>query len=146
MGWESLILYFGIFILTANAVFSQPFGPPLFIANPETLECRYYFAGDQKHFNPIPENYTENIGYTTEFKDKDQACGLYRCIKTGGRVLLTSNEDTNPNLCACPIGTFWSNETGCDAAIRPVTSPTALEQEKKNFLARLWEWIVSLFR
>lgn len=145
MGWKSLILYFGIFALLANAVFSQPFGPPLFIANPETLECRYYFAGDQKHFNPRPENYTENIGYTTEFKDEDQACGLYRCIKTGGRVLLASKDDTSPGLCGCPIGTFWSNETGCDATIKPITA-TAAEQEKKNFFVRLWEWIISLLK
>jgi len=27
---------------------------PVYIANPETGECRYYFAGDAKHYNPPP--------------------------------------------------------------------------------------------
>ena len=143
--WKSLLLFFGIFVYLANNALSQPFGPPLYIANPETLECRYYFSGDQKHFNPRPENYTESIGYTTEFKDKDQACGLYRCVKTGGRILLTGKDDTNPKLCECLLGAFWNNETGCDATIGPITGSTALEQEKKNFFIRLWEWIISLF-
>ena len=146
MGWKSLILFFSVFIFLVNTAFSQPFGPPLFIANPETMECKYYFSGDQRHFNPRPENYTENIGYTTEFKDKDQACGMYICIKTNGRVLLSSKDDTNPRLCGCPIGTSWNNETGCNENNAPVTGLTSLEQEKKNFLIRLWEWIIALFK
>ena len=144
---RSLMLHFCIFAILANAVFSQPFGPPLFIANPETLECRYYFAGNEKHFNPRPENYTENIGYTTEFKDKDQACGVYICVKTAGRILLASKDDANPKLCECPLGTFWNNETGCTAGINPATE--AKEQDKKNIFSifiRLLNWIISLFR
>ena len=144
MGWKSLILFFGIFIFLVNIVFSQEFGPPIFIADPNTLECKYYFSGDARHFNPRPENYTENIGYTTEFKDQDQACGMYKCIKTEGRVLLSDKEDINPQLCQCPIGTFWNNETGCDSTIRPVAEVE--EQEEKNFLAKILDWFVSLFK
>ena len=144
MGWKSLILFLGIFIFLVNIVFSQEFGPPIFIADPNTLECKYYFSGDARHFNPRPENYTENIGYTTEFKDQDQACGMYKCIKTEGRVLLSDKDDTNPRLCQCPIGTFWNNETGCDATIRPVAEVE--EQEEKNFLAKILDWFVSLFK
>ena len=143
---EKFNIFISVFIFLVNTVFSQQFGPPLFIANPDTLECKYYFSGDQRHFNPRPENYTENIGYTTEFKDKDQACGMYICIKTGGRILLSSKEDTNPRLCQCPIGMFWNNETGCDATIKPVTGLTTLEQKDKNFFIRIWEWIISLFK
>ena len=99
MGWKKLIIGLIIFIFLINTVFSQPFGPPLYIANPENLECRYYFAGDERHFNPKPENYTDNIGYTTDFKDKDQACLLYRCIKTGGNVLLQNKNDPRPDIC-----------------------------------------------
>ena len=121
--WKSLLLFFGIFVYLANNALSQPFGPPLYIANPETLECRYYFSGDQKHFNPRPENYTESIGYTTEFKDKDQACGLYRCVKTGGRILLTGKDDTNPKLCECLLGAFWNNETLFQTVRRAHTTP-----------------------
>lgn len=144
MGWKSLILFFSVFVFLVNTGYSQEFGPPIFIANPETLECKYYFSGDAQHFNPRPENYTENIGYTTDFKDKDQACGMYICTKTSGKVLLTSKDDTNPKLCGCPLGTVWNNITGCDATIRPTTDLTTAEQE--NFFIRLWNWIISLFK
>ena len=146
MGWKSLILFFCLFVLLVNTVYSQEFGPPIFIANSETLECKYYFSGDAQHFNPRPENYTENIGYTTDFKNLDQACELYKCAKTGGRFLLTSKDDTSSRLCGCPLGTTWNNVTGCDASIVPVTGLTTLEQGGKGFFARLWNWTVSLFK
>ncbi len=39
------------FILTSRAT---AYLLPVYIANPETGECRYYFAGDAKHYNPPP--------------------------------------------------------------------------------------------
>ena len=108
--WKSLVLFFSISIFLVNTAFSQEFSPPLFIADPDTLECRYYFAGDAEHFNPRPENYTEDLGLTTYFKDKDQACGLYRCSKTGGSILLMNKDDPSPRLCECGLEKIWNNE------------------------------------
>lgn len=161
--WKSLVLFFSISIFLVNTALSQEFGPPMFIADPDTLECRYYFSGDAKHFNPRPENYTEDLGLTTEFKDKDQACGLYRCVKTGGRILLLNKDDPGPRLCECGLEKIWNNETGCEAGYTPYNPITGLittepeektivqeekivVQEKKNLFIRLWGWIVSLFK
>jgi len=45
------------FIFSLIGMFSSmgaAFLLPVYIANPETGECRYYFAGDAKHYNPPP--------------------------------------------------------------------------------------------
>lgn len=142
MGWKKLILIlFALFL--ANIVFAQPFGPPIYIANPNTLECRYYFSGDEKHFNPRPENYTENIGYTTEFKDQDQACLLYRCAKTNGKVLLQDKDDPNPNVCLCPNSFAFINETGC-TFIPKATGFAVEEESSENVFNKIGNWILLL--
>lgn len=45
------------FLIAIIAVSSISFAylPPVYIANPDTGECRYYFAGDAVHFNEPPE-------------------------------------------------------------------------------------------
>ena len=73
----------------ANA---QPFGPPLYIADHVNMKCRYYFAGNPNHFNPRPENYTINVGYTTDFKSEAQACEFFRCAYTNGTVIVDENK------------------------------------------------------
>ena len=113
MGWKNIFLILFALILLINIVLAQPFGPPIYIANPDNLECRYYFAGDEKHFNPKPENYTISIGYTTDFKDLEQACSLFKCQYTDGLVLLQDKDDLNPDICLCPEGFQFVNETGC---------------------------------
>ena len=78
------------------------------------MKCRYYFAGDQKHFNSRPDNYTINIGYTTDFKSESQACEFFRCVYTNGTILVDENKKPiEKDLCICPEDKYWSNETGC---------------------------------
>ena len=74
-----IIISIVFFLFSAILISAQPFGPPSYIADPNKLECRYYFAGNPNHFNPRPENYTINIGYTTDFESEDQACEFFRC-------------------------------------------------------------------
>ncbi|MBI5347431.1 MAG: hypothetical protein HZB66_02380 [Candidatus Aenigmarchaeota archaeon] len=77
---------------------------PQYIANPETMECSYYFAGDAQHFNPRPENFTVDIGYVTEFSDVDDACSQWKCSTTKGKWT---------EGCRCPANSEWVNKTGC---------------------------------
>ncbi len=103
--WLILLLLLFALLLSIN-VFAQQFGPPVYIANPETGECRYYFAGDERHFNPRPENFTFNIGYTTETK-----CEYwYLCRGLNG---------SNPGVgwaegkCVCAEGFEFNESLGC---------------------------------
>lgn len=141
MGWKKLILFAIMLIYLIDIGISQPFGPPLYIANPESLECRYYFAGDEKHSNPRPENFTINIGYTTEFKNQEQACQLYRCVKSGGKVLLTNKDDSNPNICQCPPSLEFVNESGCTFIAKTIA---VKEKSSTNIFSRIWNWILGL--
>ena len=76
---------------------------------------------------------------------------------------MLNQDDPSPKLCECGVGKFWNNETVCEAGYTPYNPITGLTtivpeektivqeekivvQEKKNFFARLWEWIVSLFK
>ena len=127
-----------VFLMTSFIAYAQPFGPPLYIADPAGMKCRYYFAGDQRHFNPRPENYTINIGYTTDFKDESQACEFFRCVDTNGTVKVdASNKPIESDLCICPQNTYWDNVFGC---VKPK------EQEHITFLQWILGWIKGLFR
>ncbi len=117
---------------------SSAYLPPVYIANPETGECRYYFAGDERHFNPLPNgtwrivgisgNYGENRSICQEF------CMYYTVYKPQGRVwkglicdCLGSGENGCENwckinnavwvkddsMCKCQIGMEWKPDTGC---------------------------------
>ena len=126
------------FLLASFIAYAQPFGPPVYIADPARMECRYYFAGDARHFNPRPENYTIDIGYTTGFKSQDQACELWRCIYTNGTVKVDDNrKPLEKNLCACESGSYWDDVQGC------VKSKE--QDESINFLQLIWRWIRRIF-
>lgn len=132
------ILFIVYFILASGIVYAQPFGPPLYIANPETMECRYYFAGDVKHFNPRPENFTVNIGYTTDFKNIDQACAVFKCASTNGTVLVDENKTIlEKDLCRCPEGKIWNESKGCISGGDLLTGKAVFTREKTglNYLA-----------
>src|SRR3989338_7174392 len=86
---KSIAFFALFFILSGIMAFAQPFGPPIYIEDPVNMECRYYFAGNERHFNPRPENYTIDIGYTTDFKNQEQACEFWRCVYTNGTVKVT---------------------------------------------------------
>ena len=114
---------------------AQPFGPPLYIADPVDMKCRYYFAGDQRHFNPRPENYTINVGYTTNFKSEAQACEFFRCVYTNGTVLVDENKKPiEKDLCICKENSIWNNETGCLKTKKPEE-----KQQKEWFFNRIWK-------
>ncbi len=128
------------FIVTISIADAQPFGPPLYIADPVAMKCRYYFAGDQRHFNPRPENYTINIGYTTDFKSEAQACEFFRCAYTNGTVKVY--EDKKPiekDLCLCPPDRYWNNETGCVKIVKE------RQKGQTTFLQKILELIKGFF-
>jgi len=94
-----------ILLLLLPIVLAQPFGPPLYIGNPETGECKYYFAGDPDHFNERPEGFPDNIGPTTDFEDQAQACAVYSCFIADGGF------DLDNNQCVCNNGQIFNNNT-----------------------------------
>ena len=130
------VWFLGIaFLIGSIIAYAQPFGPPLYIADPVNLECRYYFAGDQRHFNPRPENYTINIGYTTDFKSESQACEFFRCVATNGTVKVDENKKPiEKDLCICKEDSYWSNVTGC---VRIKQSEQ--EKQKRGFFSAIWK-------
>jgi len=140
---KALLCFLLVFFLFSSAnVSAQPFGPPVYIADPVNIKCRYYFAGDEKHFNPRPENYTINIGYTTDFKSESQACEFFRCVYTNGTVLIDQNKQPiEKNLCICKEGAYWNNETGCMKIKQLEESIKQPEEEKQKdgFLSRIWK-------
>lgn len=118
--------------------YAQPFGPPIYIADPVNMKCRYYFAGNQKHFNPRPDNYTIEIGYTTDYKSEAQACDFFRCAYTNGTVKVDENKKPiEKDLCACPQNTYWDDISGCVKLNPP--------PEQVTFLQLIWRWIVGIF-
>lgn len=127
-----------LFMLIQTTAYAQPFGPPIYVADPVNMECRYYFAGNQRHFNPRPENYTIDIGYTTDFKNQDQACEFWRCIYTNGTVKVgPDNRPIEADLCICSSGQYWDDAKGC----------LKLKEESPaiNFLQLIWRWVRGIF-
>jgi hypothetical protein len=56
-----------VFLLIVLFIFSSlslAYVPPVYIANPDTGECKYYFAGDSTHFNDIPDGKWFVVGIT----------------------------------------------------------------------------------
>lgn len=136
---KRLACFLMLFALFSGIIASaQPFGPPVYIADPEKMVCRYYFAGNQRHFNPRPDNYTINIGYTTDFKSETQACEFFRCTYTNGSVKVDeSQKPIEKDLCVCPESAYWDDVYGC---IR------LSQQEPINFLQLIWRWLIGIFR
>jgi len=126
-------------ILVSIMAYAQPFGPPLYIADPVAMKCRYYFAGDQRHFNPRPDNYTINIAYTTDMKNEQQACDFFRCVYTNGSVKI--DKDRKPlekDLCLCHGNYHWDVQFGC--------IKTQNQDENLTFLQSFWRWAKRLFK
>ena len=132
-----LYILLAIILISMIIVNAQPLGPPLYISDPVNMKCRYYFAGDQKHFNPRPENYTINIGYTTDFKSEAQACEFFRCIHSNGSVKVDENKKSiEKDLCICPSNSYWDDVLGCIKIKQP--------QEPLTFLQLIWRWIMDI--
>ena len=135
---KTLCLSIITFLFLAIAAYAQPFGPPVYIADPNKMECKYYFAGDKRHFNPRPENFTIDIGYTTDFKNQEHACEFWRCIYTNGTVKIDANKrPIEKDLCVCNPNHYWDDVYGC------VKSKQA--EQEINFLQLIWRWIKKIF-
>lgn len=136
---RKLLFFLSIFLLLSSAFTNaQSFGPPLYIADPVAMKCKYYFAGDQRHFNPRPENYTVNIAYVTDMKSEQQACDFFRCAYTNGSVKVdSSKKPLEKDLCLCPDKTYWDSQFGCVKI-----------QEKKEvtFFQLMLSWIKRILR
>jgi hypothetical protein len=138
------------------------YNPPVYIANPDTGECKYYFAGDAKHFNPRPENFTVTIGVVTEFENVNHSCDYWKCslingylnedkecICPSGSIMVNGKCETNEDkcrntrgvwaagTCTCTSGT-WSDEKGCvDVNGRPID-----RFDGGGFVATIWVLII----
>ncbi|MEK6946687.1 MAG: hypothetical protein AABX32_03705 [Nanoarchaeota archaeon] len=136
---KRLICFSLIFFLLISVIsYAQPFGPPTYVADPVKMDCKYYFAGDQRHFNPRPENYTVDIGYTTDFKSQEQACEMWRCAYTNGTIKADANrQPLEKDLCMCSSGYYWDDVNGC----------VKLKETSKDitFLQLIWNWIRGIF-
>ena len=123
------------FLLNTIFVTAQSFGPPVYIADPVNMICKYYFAGNAKHYNPRPESYTINIGLTTDFKNQEQACEFFRCAYTNGTVKVDENKKPiDKELCVCPQNTYWDDTLGCMRLNPP--------PEQITFLQLILKWII----
>jgi len=101
------------------------------------MKCRYYFAGDQRHFNPRPENYTINIAYVTDMKNEQQACDFFRCAYTNGSVKVgPDKKPLEKDLCVCRENAYWNSQFGC----------VKIKQEQQiSFLQSIWNWVKGVF-
>jgi len=134
-----IVLSILLLLLNEIIVFAQPFGPPIYIADPVKMDCKYYFAGNQRHFNPRPENYTIDIGYTTDFKNEEHACEFWRCAYTNGTIKVDQNKKPiEKDLCVCNSGSYWDDVYGC---------VKFKEQEGSiTFLQLIWRIVKGIFR
>ena len=109
----AFLLILPVFILLALSFASAAYKPPYYIANPETKECQYYFAGEQDcfdacmndclgaglnytncmepcankycHYNLKPKGFTVELGATAAFASINESCKVWQdCISKNG--------------------------------------------------------------
>ncbi len=100
------------FFISISA-FVSAYQPPMYIANPETKDCQYYFAGESDcfdacmndcqgaglnytnclepcanqycHYNLKPKGFTVDIGKTADFASINESCRVWQdCVNSGG--------------------------------------------------------------
>jgi hypothetical protein len=105
---------------------------PACIANPKTGECRYYFAGDWKHHNPIPNGTWYMVGIVGETINNCTGYCLYYtqegyiwhglecgCLGTGEEgcenwcKIKEGEWVKDDSRCKCQIGMEWKAKRGC---------------------------------
>lgn len=94
-------------LLLIPVVMAQQFGPPIYIGNPATKDCKYYFSGDKEHSNPRDESYSDSIGYVTDFESLEQACEIYGCFLGDGKW------DLGSDVCVCADGNQKKDKEDC---------------------------------
>ncbi len=129
MKTKNILVIVGMFIVMGAAA---GYLPPTHIASPETGECKYYFAGDDRHRNPMPNGTWYMVGLAEENRtvcqwaclrysaeeeiweglgcdclgEGDEGCTNWCRIKEGEWV-------KDDSACVCPIGMEWEAEVGC---------------------------------
>ena len=101
-------------LIAATMAFSSlsaAYLPPVYIANPDTGECRYYFAGDAVHFNELPGGnwYIVGISETNLTECQD------RCFFNGDKFWSEVLKVTRANLSISdvPLDYRVFTELGC---------------------------------
>ena len=74
--------------------------PPVYIANPDTGACQYYFSGDTKHYNPVPNGTWQMVGMSGANITDCQ----YRCFFNSDRFWQALLDITQNNLTLDGIG------------------------------------------
>lgn len=105
-----------LLVMLVLSAAASAYATPVYIANPKTLDCKYYFAGDAAHFNPRPESYTITVGEASK-----ASCEEWRCGFTGGSWLNGS--------CACPKSGYFNESGGC------------VFEGEASFLTKLLRWL-----
>jgi len=102
-----------LIVLFSMSFASAAYKSPIYIANPETRECQYYFTGESDcfdacmndcqgaglnytnymepcanqycHYNLKPKGFTVELGATSDFKDLNESCRMWQnCVNSGG--------------------------------------------------------------
>lgn len=84
------------FFLIAISSLSYAYLPPVYIANPETGECMNYFAGDSKHYNPLPNGTWEMVGMS----ENNASYCQYSCFFNSNKFWQALLEITQNNMTA----------------------------------------------
>ena len=156
------LIIISLLIILAHTAVAQPFGPPRYIANPKTGECKYYFAGDEIHFNPRPENYTLTVGFENGICDKFKLC-----FETGdgwdqGKCVCQRWHEFNDtvgcvpvknfaaiNLCLAANGTWNSNLSNCvcqkEFQWNETNESGCVRIKKRNFFQKVINWLKGFF-
>ncbi len=156
MGARGILVVGGIFIVMGIAA---GYFPPTHIANPETGECRYYFAGDERHYNPLPEGKWYMVGLAEENRSTCQeACMYYTTYKPQDKIwkgllcdCLGEGEEGCTNwcrikggewakdesTCVCSMGMEWDPEKGCIKSSNYGSAITECSNEIRDIIIKL---------
>jgi len=132
MKTKDILVIAGIFIVMGAAA---GYFPPTHIAQPEMGNCTYYFAGDERHHNPLPNGTWYMVGLAEENRSTCQeACTYYTIYEPQDKIwkgllcdCLGEGEEGCTNWCrikegewvkdekgcVCPMGMEWSPDVGC---------------------------------
>lgn len=105
------ILALALFLLALFATKASAYLLPVYIANPETGECKYYFAGDARHYNPPPNGTWYIVGLSeSNWTECQEVCFMNTNRFWEGVLRVTKNNLTLEDI---PLDLrIWTN-LGC---------------------------------
>ncbi len=93
-------MLFALAVFIAISGLALAYMPSVYIANPDTGACQYYFSGDTKHYNPVPNGTWQIVGMSgVNFTDCQ-----YRCFFNSDRFWQALLDITQNNLTLDGIG------------------------------------------